>query len=194
MTWPKISDLLSFMLLPVGSYDKIPEKGKYPLEPAAVFPSKIGTPETKTSDKFGEVVDATKYLGDSIKLSTNVLIHNKNSNLPITYKFTFRRNQASASTLLMTEDLNKRMKQVMGNLSTTDVSGVFTVDLETRRALTAGQKIWQINIEGEETTIPKANFDIMTASSLFGLTNSNRVVILLNIVDRAAAQTDNYSW
>ena len=194
MTWPKISDLPSFMSLPVGNYDKIPEKGKYPLRPAAAFPSKINSQETKTTDKYGQVANATRYLGDLIKLSTNALMHNKNSSLPITYKFTFRRNQASTSTLLMEEDLNKRMKQVMGDLSTTDVSGVFAVDPETRTALTEGQKIWQINIEGEETTIPKANFDIMTASSLFGLTNSNRIVILLNIVDRAAAPTDNYSW
>ena len=132
----------SFLTLPVGNYDKIPEKEKYPLVPAAVFPSKINTAEVKTINKFEQVANATKYLGDLIKISTNALMLNKNSSLPITYKFTFRRNQASTSTLLMEEDLNKRMKQVMGDLSTTDVSGVFAVDPETRTALTGGQKIW----------------------------------------------------
>ena len=116
-----MSDLPSYLSLPVRNYDKIPEKGKYPLGPAAVFPSKINTAEVKTIDKFGQVVNATKYLGDSIKISTNALILNKNSSLPITYKFTIRRNQASTSTLLMEADLSKRMKQVMGDSSKTDV-------------------------------------------------------------------------
>ena len=116
-----MSDLPSYLSLPVRNYDKIPEKGKYPLGPAAAFPSKINTQEMKTTGKYGQVANATRYLGDLIKLSTNALMHNKNSSLPITYKFTIRRNQASTSTLLMEADLSKRMKQVMGDSSKTDV-------------------------------------------------------------------------
>ena len=94
----------------------------------------------------------------------------------------------------METELEKKMKAVMGELSKTDVSGVFHVDAPTKSELVAGTKVWEIKIEGEETQIPKANFDAMSASSLFGLTKNNRVIISLEIVNRVAAPTDNYEW
>ena len=193
-TWPCLSDLPSFATLPVPEIHKVAETGKYALGPKASFPSKKhSTFANGGSNRFHEIASSTKYLGDAIARSTGHLM-NKDSKLPTTYKFTFRRQIMSTSTLLMETELNKKMKQVMGELSMTDVSGVFTVDPTTKLELLAGNKVWEIKIEGEETQIPKSNFDAMSASSLFGLTNSNRVVITLEIINRVAAPTENYSW
>ena len=193
-TWPSLSDLPSFATLPVPEIHKIAEKGKYALGPEAAFTSKKHiTGANVGSNRFHEIASSTKYLGDAIARSTGHLM-NKDSKLPTTYKFTFRRQIMSTSTLLMETELNKKMKVVMGELSKTDVSGVFHVDAPTKSELVAGTKVWEIKIEGEETQIPKANFDAMSASSLFGLTKNNRVIISLEIVNRVAAPTDNYEW
>ena len=198
-SWPTLNDLPSFTTLPVNDFDKISETGKYPLGPEAAFPSRKkregGIGNNSESRSFREVSEATRYLGDSIKESTSTLMNrNKKPKLPITYKFTFCRMSKSTSTLLMEDQLHKKMKDVMGELSKTDVSGVFAIDQATKAALGTGSKVWEIKIEGEETPIPKANFDDMSASSLFGLTNNNRVTITLKIVERVAAPTNNYSW
>ena len=193
-TWPSLSDLPSFATLPVPEIHKIAETGKYALGPEAAFPSKKNaTGANAGSNRFHEIASSTKYLGDAIARSTSHLM-NKDSKLPTTYKFTFLRLNMSTSTLLMETELEKKMKAVIGELSKTDVSGVFHVDPLTKSELVAGTKVWEIKIEGEETQIPKANFDAMSASSLFGLTKNNRVIISLEIVNRVAAPTDNYVW
>ena len=81
----------------------------------------------------------------------------------------------------MEDQLHKKMKEVMGELSKTDVSGVFEIDQATKAALGTGNKVWEIKIEGEETSIPKENFDDMSASSLFGLRKNN--IISSKILD-----------
>ena len=79
-------------------------------------------------------------MGNSIKVSTNAMM-NKNSNIPTRYRFTFQRQMVSTSTLLIEDEQNKKMKDVMGKLLRTDVSGVFTVDRLTKLELEDGSKV-----------------------------------------------------
>ena len=86
------------------------------------------------------------------------------------------------------------MKDVIGELSKTDVSGIFSTNRATKIQLESVSNVLEIKIEGKETQILKETFDAMSALSLFELTNNNRAIITLSKVNRVAAPTNNFSW